>query len=329
MPRDYQTSSGALNKARALQYCWEDFVNLIHDSEWIVHLDEETLLTEESVKGILNFITDGRRPIGQGMITYAHDPPNFKSPWNTFQNRICTVADSFRVTEDLGKIRGQFLLLHKAIFGMKGSYVVTQAKVEKHISFDNGLAGSIAEDAYFAIKAIDLGYTFGFIEGEMREKSPFSFSDFIKQRRRWMQGIYLVATDGARLTFKSRFWIGVSVWAWILVPFATSNVILGKIYPIRLWIIPDIMVHFTGAMALYLYFFGFVMQHNIRRFSILRLIFVIPEVIFASIVSIVCEHIAVFTMWFGNWYDFYIVQKEVDFEGSSDTKKMATDLNIV
>ena len=54
------------------------------------------------------------------MITYANEPPQFKSIWNTIQNRICTVADSFRVTEDLGKIRGQFQLLHKPIFGMKG-----------------------------------------------------------------------------------------------------------------------------------------------------------------------------------------------------------------
>ena len=54
------------------------------------------------------------------MITYASEPPQFKSIWSTVQNRICTVADSFRVTEDLGKIRGQFQLLHKPIFGMKG-----------------------------------------------------------------------------------------------------------------------------------------------------------------------------------------------------------------
>ena len=76
------------------------------------------------------------------------------------------MADSFRVTEDLGKIRGQFKLWHKPVFGMKGSYVVTKAKAEKAVSFDNGLAGSTAEDAYFAIKAMDQGYTFDFIEGK-------------------------------------------------------------------------------------------------------------------------------------------------------------------
>ena len=36
--------------------------------------------------------------------------------------------------------------------------------------------------------AMDNGHTFDFIEGEMLEKSPFTFKDFFKQRKRWMQG---------------------------------------------------------------------------------------------------------------------------------------------
>ena len=226
-----------------------------------------------------------------------------------FMFRICTVADSFRVTEDLGKIRGQFNLFHKAVFGMKGSYVVTKAKVEKAVSFDNGLAGSIAEDAYFAIKAMDKGYTFGFIEGEMWEKSPFSFEDFTKQRKRWMQGIYLVATD-SKLTFKNRFFIGMSIYAWITVPLATSNVVLTKYFPLQLPWIFDVMIGFMGAMPLYLYIFGYVLQHPLRRYSYLKLILVIPEIILASITSLILENVAVILMWFGNWYEFYIVQKE-------------------
>lgn len=326
VPKDYKTSTGALNKSRALQYCWEDSVNLYSDEEWIVHLDEETLVTDESIKGILNFINDDKHSVGQGMITYASEPPQFKSIWSTLQNRICTVADSFRVTEDLGKIRGQFQLLHKPIFGMKGSYVVTKVGAEKKVSFDNGLNGSIAEDAYFAIKAMDMGFTFDFIEGEMREKSPFSFSDFIKQRKRWMQGIYLVAFD-SKLSINSRFWLALSIIAWITIPFATSNVFLGKIYPMKLWSIVDFSINFTGGMALYLYAFGFVKQHNIRRFSFLRLLFVIPELILASIVSIICEHIAVMTMWFGNWYEFYIVQKETEETDQQENEKEAIKMN--
>ena len=39
---------------------------------------------------------------------------------------------------------------------------------------------------------------------------------------------------------------------------------------------------------------------------------IIPEILIASTVSVVLENIAVVTMWFGNWYSFYIVQKEVE-----------------
>jgi ribosome modulation factor len=31
------------------------------------------------------------------------------------------------------------------------------------------------------------GYNFGWIEGEMHEKSPFNLSDFVQQRKRWLQ----------------------------------------------------------------------------------------------------------------------------------------------
>jgi egghead protein (zeste-white 4 protein) len=64
----YQTKSGALNKARALQYCLEEEKNILEDDAWIVHLDEETLLTEASVRGIMNFITADKHSFGQGTL---------------------------------------------------------------------------------------------------------------------------------------------------------------------------------------------------------------------------------------------------------------------
>lgn len=72
VPSDYQTKTGALFKSRALQYCLEDHVNLLNTTDWIVHLDEETLLTENSVRGIINFVLDGKHPFGQGLITVCN-----------------------------------------------------------------------------------------------------------------------------------------------------------------------------------------------------------------------------------------------------------------
>ena len=54
-----------------------------------------------------------------------------------------------------------------------------KARAEKEVSFDNGPESSLAEDAYFGLLAASKGFTFGFIEGEMWEKSPFTILDFL------------------------------------------------------------------------------------------------------------------------------------------------------
>jgi len=58
------------------------------------------------------------------VITYANNPPQFSSYLKYLQNRICTVADSFRVADDFGKLRCQLTYFNRPIFGWKGSYVV-------------------------------------------------------------------------------------------------------------------------------------------------------------------------------------------------------------
>lgn len=117
VPKDYKPKSGAMFKSRALQYCLEDNVNVLNLNDWIVHLDEETILTENSVRGITNFVLDGKYPFGQGLITYANE---------NVVNWLTTLADSFRVADDMGKLRFQFKTFHKPLFSWKGSYVVTQ-----------------------------------------------------------------------------------------------------------------------------------------------------------------------------------------------------------
>ncbi|KAF7639507.1 Glyco_trans_2-like domain-containing protein [Meloidogyne graminicola] len=183
VPPNYSTKTGAKFKSRALQYCLEDSVNIFRDEDWIVHLDEETLLSVNSVNGILNFCEDGKHQFGQGVITYAQ---------GEIVNWLTTLSDSFRVADDMGKLRFQFKVFHKPLFGWKGSFVKKlKAGAEKKVSFDHGLEGSIAEDCFFSMVAFRDGYSFDFIEGEMHEKSPFTFWDFLQQRRRWLQGIFL------------------------------------------------------------------------------------------------------------------------------------------
>lgn len=119
VPEDYDTKTGAMFKSRALQYCLEDSVNVLNPNDWIVHVDEETILTENCVRGIVNFVLDGKYPFGQGLITYANE---------NVVNWYTTLADSLRVSDDMGKVRFQFKTFHKPLFSWKGSYVVTQVR---------------------------------------------------------------------------------------------------------------------------------------------------------------------------------------------------------
>lgn len=117
VPASYQPKRGAMYKARALQYCLEDDVNELADNDYIVHLDEETIMTHDSVRGIINFMLDGKYDFGQGLITYASD---------RVMNWITTLADSNRVADDMGKLRAQFNFFHKPLLSWKGSYIVSK-----------------------------------------------------------------------------------------------------------------------------------------------------------------------------------------------------------
>ncbi|XP_043260899.1 beta-1,4-mannosyltransferase egh [Colletes gigas] len=300
VPPNYRTSSGALFKARALQYCLESSINELADHDWIVHLDEETLLTENSVRGILNFVLDGKHQFGQGLITYANED---------VVNWITTLADSFRVADDMGKLRLQFTMFHKPFFSMKGSYFVTQMGAERQVSFNNGLDGSVAEDCFFAMKAFTQGYTFDFIDGEMWEKSPFTLWDFVQQRKRWLQGILLVVHSKA-IPLSKKLLLGISCYAWVTLPLSTSNVILAGLYPIVCPQFMDFLCTFIGAVNIYMYVFGVFKSFSLYRFGIPRFILCICGAVSTIPFNLIIENVAVIWGLFGKKHKFYVVNKE-------------------
>jgi hypothetical protein len=74
-------------------------------------------------------------------------------------NWVTTLADSVRVGDDFGKFRIQYEL-HEPLIGMHGSFVVCQNAVERLVTFDHGMEGSITEDAFFALVAQVKGIKF-------------------------------------------------------------------------------------------------------------------------------------------------------------------------
>merc|ERR1711933_398953 len=88
---------------------------------------------------------------------------------------------------------------------------------ERAVGFYFGPAGSVCEDAYFSVAAAEQGYYFAFIDGYMMEKSPFSFMDYIKQRRRWINGARLLGW-ATEYPLKYRVVLRALTFFWFLAP---------------------------------------------------------------------------------------------------------------
>ncbi|WAR24957.1 BRE3-like protein [Mya arenaria] len=249
VPKDYVTKHGTRFKARALNYCLENHVNHLAVNDWIVHLDKETILTKESIEGVVHFVTEGAADIGQGPIIYASG--------HVVQNWVTTLADCIRLALDYSLFRFQFSYLHKPIFGFKGSYIVFRNKVEMDVGLDLGPKGSIAEDCcvFFALKAMERGYTFDFITGQMRENSTFTLVDFIKQRRRWFVG-QLYTVLGVDTTVLNISGLILSLKCSVLMPMSLSNLIISLYLPFQRHVIFNLLTGFIGGSFWFLYAFG-------------------------------------------------------------------------
>nr|XP_027200168.1 beta-1,4-mannosyltransferase egh-like [Dermatophagoides pteronyssinus] len=314
VPSDYQTKSGALFKARALQYCLEDNVNRLNDNDWIVHLDEETLLTSGSIAGIVQFVCDGKYQFGQGLITYANEE---------VVNWLTTLSDAFRVAEDMGKLRFQFYIFHKPIFSWKGSYVVTLCRAERDVSFDNGPDGSIAEDCYFSMIAFKKGYTFNFIEGEMWEKSPFTLMDCLQQRKRWLQGIFLVV-HSPNIPLKIKFFLTMSLYAWATLPLSLANLVFALVYPLPASDWCNFISTFVGALTFYLYIFGVFKSFKIEKIGYCKYSVIMAAAFLTIPLKALIEIIAVIWGLLTNKHRFFVVQKQIQSplkDSSSSTKE--------
>lgn len=215
--------------------------------------------------------------------------------------RLCDyILNPYNLLSDLTKFR----------ILQSGSYVVTRFKAEKDVTFDHGLDGSVAEDCYFSMIAYKKGYTFDFIEGEMHEKSPFNIRDFLQQRKRWLQGIWLVV-HSSKIPLKNKLFLGLSLYGWITLPLSTSNLLWAIFFPLPTdqFVFLNFVVAFTAAVNTYLYLFGVVKSFSLRRVGLPRFALFLVCSILAIPFNVVIENIAVIWGIISNKHKFYVVQK--------------------
>ncbi len=213
VPHDYATPSGTAAKARALHYALQ--TSPLGHRSWLVHLDEESQPTRSGIIGIAAMIREEEEinplcpRIGQGTITYHRE-------WK--KHPFLTLSDCIRSGSDKGRLYLS-MKVGAPLFGLHGSFIVVRNDVEKSVGFDIGPRGSLTEDAWWGTLAMDRGFRCRWVEGHIAEQCTHRVPDFLKQRRRWFNG--LVRTSlGAPASLRWRAVLIVSMLAWASAPFA-------------------------------------------------------------------------------------------------------------
>lgn len=190
---------------------------------------------------------------------------------------------------------------------------------ERHVSYDNGIRGSLAEDCYFAMKAHMEGYKFAFVDGEMWEKSPFTIWDFIQQRKRWVQGISLVV-HSPEIAWRYKIWLSLSLYAWITMPLSLSNIFLGLIFPLPtpLWL--NFLCSFVAAVNIYMFIFGAIKSLSIYRLGIIKYSSCMASILFVILISTIMENIAIIGGVFARKKKFYVVDKDISMPKKNEIK---------
>uniref|UniRef100_A0A915IDW8 Glycosyltransferase 2-like domain-containing protein n=1 Tax=Romanomermis culicivorax TaxID=13658 RepID=A0A915IDW8_ROMCU len=203
----------------------------------------------------MNFCFYGRHKFGQGIVLYNVSPvPNW----------LTTLADSIIVGDHIGRLRLQFKYFERPLFGCKGSFLVVQCGAERKVTFDFGPDGSVGEDTFFALMAWSRfpNFTFGFIEGEMSESSCLTLLDFLQQRKRWFQGLFLAALSPT-IPWRHRIFVFYTFCAWMALPLNLLNHIVMMLFdPLPNWIYIDLVISYMDSVYLYIYLLGTMKSFN-------------------------------------------------------------------
>jgi len=315
VPSSYQSTNGTKWKARALQYALETVSASADD--WIVHLDEETMMDEHTIAAIWEHaeaqtaaVARGERKypdMGQGAILYGagkHGP---------IENWATTLADSIRVTDDFGSFRLAFSFRERMTFGMKGSFVVMSQSVANLISWDLGPELSLTEDAAFNMIALGRHKVCTtWIDAVMYEQSPFTLKDFVRQRERWFAGLVLCLRSS-----ETRSWcitpMVFKVILWSLSPLFVASFfmdIFAQVNPVH----PEswIFIYMLGFLITYSPKDGLLRWLRILSMQLLG----IPFFAALEAVGAICGVAKVLKGKAGS--EFHIVQNEVDPRADSD-----------
>ena len=237
------TTVHARFKARALEYY--RVLKQLDGDDWVLHVDEESVTDRDSLEACLRFCRRSPWLLGQGILFY-----NNHGFW---RHPAIAVADAVRTGDDLGRFFAQLAWLHRPVFGLHGSFLLVNGALENEITWD--LEGWLVEDYAFALQCVKRGHGCGWIDGFVREQSPQSILDFLRQRRRWIVGIRGLSRESA--------WAAYWVTMWQLAPFGRLMALAATWSSFSPWWLV-VSSQFAAVTYLYVYVVGMLVQDRDR-----------------------------------------------------------------
>ena len=159
VPEDFECT--ATNKGRAVEWARR---NLDADQEYLLYLDEDTIVTELTGLPDADFIQFTEKPIYTGSrLTY-----------------LCEVFRTGYQFEQLG-----FHRLSYPLYAWGGGFAIRR-QIEAEIGWD---VATITEDTNLIWRAArEYDLTYQLVDSRFRNQAPPSLKSMLKQRRRWMSG---------------------------------------------------------------------------------------------------------------------------------------------
>ena len=209
--------------------------------------------------------------------------------------------------------------------GVDGSFVVVANVVEQVVTFDHGLEGSIAEDAFFAMLARANNVRFGWVDGLMYEQSPFTLKDFVKQRSRWLVGGLRVVLS-RKIPWKQRLIMGVPTTLWAMMPFSYAAMMLVILFgggdPSNHYLYYRVLLPVMAAVSCWCYVLGFCVTYHMRRLGFVRYcVLLYMQMILTPLFGGMEVSAVTYALWNFSRLSvgFHVVQKEENHEPDGKT----------
>ena len=190
VPEKYETPLGTRGKARALEFACERRRErgLSTSSVWVLPPGRGDVRRPGHPPGISEFVRDGQKLVGAGLIVYPIDWTG--SPSHV--QELTRTYDDFRVLDSL-TMPGQShsgvpRLPYPGPGGRGGRRGLGRAR----------LRPGRGPDVRDRVRA-KFGSVFGVLKGYAYEKGAFSLKDQLKQRRRWMHGVLFALSPRSQL----------------------------------------------------------------------------------------------------------------------------------